>query len=132
MPQCSRCSEISSELDAKGRCGICQYELQQKREWRERNIDKVRAGNRIASQKTYRKHRDAILQRNRQSYWDSHEQQLEYRRLRRMINRDEVNAKRRAKDQARRDAMTDEEKAAHRARWNAHYARRQKRRLGNA
>lgn len=25
--QCSRCSEVSNELDGKGRCAVCQYEL---------------------------------------------------------------------------------------------------------
>ena len=132
MQKCSRCSETSTEFDEKGRCAICQYELKQEKDWRDRNIDKIRAGNKVASRKHYAANREKILERNRQTYWDNRDEKLAAMRSRRLKNRDAVNAKKRAKYKQQMESMTVEEKAALREYQRAGYARRQKERLGLA
>lgn len=129
MTSCTRCGDPATSIDDKGRCVVCQYELQQEREWRNRNTDKVRAINKLVSRKHYAENREKILERNRESYWANRDERLESMRRRRLKNRDKINANKRAKAREKWAAMSEEEKSAVRAYQREGYASRQKERL---
>lgn len=96
MPQCSRCSEVSNELDDRGRCAICQYELNRQREWNKNR----RTSLRITSKQYYEQHRERILAKRRKYYQQNREVLLEQNKQYRMANREVLNAK--ARERARK------------------------------